>query len=146
MGKVMSLIIAMVPPTMVEFIWPKCLPLLELVAEKAPNDISIDSIHENLLAGEILLAAILDGDEVVAVNTMEVQTMDSGNKILYIPITGGSRMDEWLERFLEIAHGIAKVHNCIELRGLAVRKGWLKKLSSHGWEEHFVTIKCKVKE
>jgi hypothetical protein len=142
----MSIVIAMVPPSMIDFVWSKCLPHLETVAQKAPNDICIDTIHDRLLAGDILLAAILDGDEVVAVNTLEVETMDTGDKILYIPITGGSRMDEWMERFLEIAHGIAKVHNCIELRGLAVRKGWLRKLSDYGWEEHFVTIKCKVKE
>jgi hypothetical protein len=141
----MSLVIAMVPPTMVDFIWAKCLPHFEEVAKKAPEDIGIDTIHDRILEGHTLLVAILDGDEVVAINTMDVQTLDSGNKVLYIPITGGSRMDEWMERFLDIAHGVAAVHDCIELRGLAVRKGWLRKLSDYGWEEHFVTIKCKVK-
>lgn len=142
----MSITIAMVPPSMVQFVWPKCLPYLNEVKKKAPDDICLDVTLNNAVNGHTLLVTVLDGDEVIAVNIMDVQTLETGVKVLYIPITGGTRMEEWMDEFLKMAHGIAKAHGCKELRGLAVRKGWLRKLSSYGWKEHFVTIKCKVEE
>lgn len=142
----MSLVIALVPPTMVDFIWPKCLPFFEMVKEKAPEDVGIETVYNRIMSGDTMLAAVLEGDEVIAINTLEIKELDSGNKILFLPIIGGARTKEWEDRFIELAHGIARVNNCIELRGMAVRKGWLRKLSSYGFEEHFVTLKCKVKE
>lgn len=141
-----NLIIAAVPLTMVEFIYPKCEEHIQKVVEKAPNEITVETVKERLLKGESQLVAILDKDEVVAVNVLQVSTMETGFKVLYIPITGGARMDEWLGRFMEIAHGIARDLECDELRGLACRKGWLRALKDEDWYPIHEVIGCKVKK
>jgi hypothetical protein len=138
------MIIGIVPQTMVELIWDKVFPLIDMVQEKAPDDIVTGVVYDELISGKKLLVTISSGTEVIAINVLDVRTLDTGTKVLYIPITAGSHMEEWLEDFLEIAKAVAKDFNCVELRGLAVRNGWIKKLKPLGWEELFTTIHCKL--
>lgn len=55
-------------------------------------------------------------------------------------------MNEWMDRFLDIVKAIAKDFNCTELRGIAARKGWMRKLKPLGWSEVSTIIKCDVGE
>jgi len=142
-----NLIIAPIPVTLVDFVFPKAAPHLERVIARAPRDINLESIKKKLLEGKTMLVAVLDEDQVVAVNILEVSEYETGHRVMYIPITGGDRMDEWLDRFMAIAHAIAIDHKCDELRGMACRKGWLRALNKAGHEWYHVheVIGCKVK-
>ena len=80
-----------------------------------------------------------------AVNILETSVFETGHKALFIPITGGDRMDEWLDRFMDLAHDYARKLGCDELRGMACRKGWLRALKDHDWYELHTVIGCKVK-
>ena len=141
-----DLVIAAVPCTMIDLIWDKVLPFVKMVEEKTPEDIVAEVTKVELLKGALLLVTISRGTDLIAINVLDVRTLDSGVKVLYIPITAGSEMDLWIDRFLEITTAIAKDYNCVELRGLAVRNGWLRKLKPYGWEEMFTTIRYKIGE
>lgn len=138
--------IAAIPVNLVELIFPKAIPHLERVVEKAPNDVNIDTIKQALLSGSTMMVTISEGDQVIAVNILEATTYPTGHKVLYIPNTGGDRMDEWLDRFMEIAHAIAQDLGCDELRGMACRKGWLRALKEHDWYPIHEVIGCRVKQ
>ena len=138
--------IAAVPASMIDLIWDRVEPLIRSVEALAPEDISTPKVYEELSLGRKLLVTIARGTEVIAVNVLDVKELDSGIKVLYIPITAGKEIDSWLDQFLEVAKAVAKDYNCVELRGLAIRKGWLPKLKSHGWEEMFTTIRCKLEK
>ena len=141
-----NIIIAAVPVPMIELIFPKAIPHLERVIEKAPDDVDLESLKKNLMNGESMLITISEGEDVIAVNVLEVTTYPTGHKVLFIPNTGGDRMDEWLDRFMEIAHAIAQDLGCHELRGMACRKSWLRVLNSkgHDWYHVHEVIGCKV--
>ena len=138
--------IAAIPVNLVELIFPKAIPHLERVISKAPDDINLETIKEKLLQGNTMMVTISDGEEVVAVNIVEATTYETGHKVLFIPITGGDRMDEWLDRFMELAHTIARDLGCHEMRGMACRKSWLRALNSKGREWYHIqeVIGCKV--
>lgn len=138
------MIIAPVPITLLDHVWDKCIPHLEKVIKKSPTELSLKTIRESLEKGSQMLFTISDGPEVVAVNIVEKVDFPTGLSVLSIPITGGTRMDEWLERFLKIASALAEDMGCTELRGMAVRKGWLRKLEGYGWEPVFTVIRCPV--
>jgi hypothetical protein len=139
-----DLTIAAVPCTMIDLIWDKVVPFMKMVEEKSPEDVVGEVVKEELIKGNQLLATISRGSDIIAINVLEVRTLDTGIKVLYIPITAGAEMELWLDRFLGIAEAIAKDYNCVELRGLAVRNGWLRKLKPYGWEELFTTIRYKI--
>ena len=141
-----QLVVGAVPASMIEIIWDQVEPLIQRVIDKAPQDLSMDRIKSDLIAGNTLLVVISRKGVIIAANVLQVDTLDTGLKILYIPITAGDDLDLWMEDFLELAKRIAKDHSCVELRGLSVRKGWMVKLKHFGWEEHFVTIRCKLGE
>ena len=141
-----KLIIAAVPHELLGMLWPKAVKHIERVVAKAPDEITIEKLHERLLSGNSMLVVICDEQEVIAANILEVRTFDTGIRSLYIPITGGNRLDEWMEDFLNVCKAIAKDFKCTQLRGLAVRKGWMRKLEPLGWEEVHTVIKCEIGE
>jgi len=141
-----DLIISVVPSTMIDLIWDKVLPHIRMVEEKSPEDISSDVTKEGLMKGELLLVVISRKVNIIAINVLDIRTLDTGMKVLYIPITAGAEMELWLDNFLKIIIAIAKDYNCVELRGLAVRNGWLRKLKPYGWDELFTTIRYKIGE
>jgi hypothetical protein len=138
--------IAAVPANVIDLVWSRVEPLIRSVEALAPIDISTARVRDELRLGNKLLVTIARGEEIIAINVLDVRTLDSGAKVLYIPITAGTDIDSWLAEFLEVAEKIAIDYNCLELRGLAVRKGWLPKLKQYGWEEAFVTIRRKIGE
>lgn len=140
-----DLIIGAVPVNLVEVIWDKVEPLVQMVVDKS-DDIDKTIVKERLIEGTNLLVTISRGPEVIAINVLDVKFTDSGIKYLAIPITAGAELDAWMEEFLKVAEAIAKDYGCSELRGFAVRNGWLKKLKPHGWEEMFTTIRYKIGE
>lgn len=141
-----KLVIGAVPATMIEIIWDQVEPLIQRVIDKAPDDLAMNKIKNDLICGNTLLVTISRKATIIAIHVMQVDTLDTGLKILYIPITAGDDLELWMENFLEYAKLVAKDHGCVELRGLSVRKGWMAKLKPFGWEEHFVTIRCKLGE
>ena len=139
-------IIAAVPATMIELVWDKVTPHIDRVIEVAHGELTRESLFKRLISGNTLLITISLGADIVACNTLEVRTFDSGTKALFIPVVGGYDLDEWMPEFLVIAKAIAKDYECTELRGLAVRPGWTKKLKPHGWENVHMVIKCDLGE
>ena len=141
-----NLSIAAIPAPMVDLVWDQVDPLIRSVQAKAPDDISPAVVKEELVSGRKTLVVINRKERIIAVNVLDIKVLDSGVKVLYIPITAGTEMKDWMEDFLNIATAIAKDCGCIELRGLAVRKGWMKKLEPYGWEEMFTTIRYRIGE
>ena len=133
----------MVPIPLIPHIWDKVEPLIQNVVEKAPDDLTVDNCLDSLLSFNSILVTVTKGNDLVAINTLRIQTLESGTKALYIPITSGTNLDEWMPEFLELAKSVGRDHGCSELRGLASRKGWMSKLKPYGWEEVFTTIRCK---
>ena len=136
--------IAAVPIELLDHIFPKCIVHLEKVIKKAPDDLCIEGIKKDLYNGDSLLVIVSDMSEVVAVNVCTATTYDTGHKVMFIPITGGERMEEWLDDFMNIAQALAKDFQCHEIRGMACRKGWLKVLEKHNWYPIHTVIGCKV--
>ena len=141
-----KLTISAVPSNLIDLVWDQVEPLIDKVVEKAPGEIVTSLVKERLLANDELLMLVSEGDKVIAANVVTVRTLDSGVRALYIPIVGGSRMNEWMSDFLSQVELLAKDYNCTELRGLAARKGWLSKLKPYGWEEVYTTVRYKIGE
>lgn len=132
--------IAAIPIPLVDVVWHIVEPILQRVVDVSHDEISCESIKEHVLKGNVLLLAICRDDQIIAVNTAEVRTFDTGKKALYIPVVGGEDLDNWMDQFLNVAKLIAVEHGCEELRGIAVRRGWLKKLAPLGWKENCTIV------
>ena len=139
-----DLTLSAVPASLVEILWPDMEPFIDLVVAKAPEDLVTSVIREQLMEGSTMAIIVYREQTIVAVNVLDVKTLDSGMKVLYVPIIGGAELDAWAEDFMAMLKVIAKDYGCTELRGMAVRKGWMSKLKPLGWEEMFTTVRCKL--
>mgnify|MGYP001074508027 CR=1 FL=1 len=140
------IIIAAVPPTMIPLIWDKVEPEILKPIKLSHGEVTLESAKHRLETGQSMLITVSRGTKILAVNTVEVREFESGVRTLAIPLIGGSEMDQWMDRFLEIVKAIAKDLNCTELRGVAARKGWMRVLRNKGWEELSTIVKCNVGE
>ena len=137
--------ISMIPVPLVDVVLPICEGYIKDVIKRAENDISMEVIRNQLKKGETLLVTISEGSEIIAVNILETREFETGHKVLLIPITAGTRMSEWLDDFLRLAHQLAKDSGCKELRGISCRKGWTRALRDYGWYDIHTVIGCEVK-
>jgi len=137
-------IISAVPPSLLSVMWKQCAPLLLKVVDVSHGEITLQSTKERLEQGRSLLLIVVKEDVVVSATVIEVREFDSGKKALYLPLMGGYEMDEWGDQMLFVAKAIGRDFGCTELRGLAARNGWIRKLKSRGWEEVSVAISCKI--
>ncbi len=135
-----------IPTPLVEVIWPMALPHIMRVVERAPDEVEIDVMKQALVDGKEWMVTVSEGDEIIAVNIIKVSVFDTGVRTLYIPIIGGDKLDEWMEPFMNMLHKAAIDLNCTELRGIACRKGWLRKLKDYDWYRVHEIVGCKVKQ
>jgi hypothetical protein len=132
-----------IPTSLLEYVWFEVSQRLLPVVEVSSNELSIDSIKASILNGKSTLIIVTNGARLFGVATLEIQTFDTGLKTLYIPIIGGSLIDEWGEQFFCMCKDIAKQFGCTELRGMAARTGWVRKLKQHDlkWKSCYEVIK-----
>lgn len=140
------LVIAAIPATLVELVWPQVEPLLMKAVERSHGEADINALKSTTLLGDTLIVTVSEGTKIIAASTLEVRQFDTGLKTLYVSFVGGERIGEWLHRFFEVCKAIAKDLNCSELRAVSVRKGWMRKLQALGWEEISTVIKCELGE
>lgn len=138
--------LSIVPVPLVDVLWGQVVPHLQKVVDRSHGELTLESVKARIKNADTLLVTISRGGSIVAINTLELRIFDSGKRAMFIPITGGSELDGWMPDFLALAKTIAREHNCSELRGLAVRPGWMKKLEPHGWENVHMVISCAVEE
>ena len=139
--------VEVIHPIMLDEVWDQCEPHLQRVVDRSHGELTLDSIKSKVITSNCILFAIYKGDKIIAVNTAETRVMESGLKALFIPITCGEHLDEWMVPFLDVAKSIAKRFGCTELRGLSVRTvkdAWTRKLESQGWEALHTVIKCNI--
>lgn len=135
--------IAAIPVNLIDVVWPQAEPLLKKAIDLT-NEVTLESVYSRLKSGDDLLLTVSKGPDIIAAITLEIRTFDSGVKALWLPLVGGDMMAEWMDRVLEVSEAIAKDFSCGELRGIAVRKGWMRKLAPLGWEEVCTIVKKTV--
>lgn len=133
-----------IPIPLLDVVWPQVQPIMERATDLSGGEATTQTAYDQLARGDALLITISRGTEIVAVNTLEVREFQTGLKVMCIPITAGEFMDEWLDRFMDVAKQTAREFGCSELRGFSVRKGWLRALKNQGWTDVHQVIRCKL--
>lgn len=130
---------AVIPTNLIEAMWDKIEPHVQRVVDASAGEITAETVKQKALEDKSSIVAVCKGDMIVAVNTLEVCTYDSGMRALLIPVVGGTEAFEWGPAFLAECNQLAKSLGCSEMRGFSSRQSWLKVLKNYGWyESHFV--------
>jgi len=129
---------------MLDSLWPQLMVHLERVIKVSNGEFTEETLYNRAMSGGSVIVTVNMGSDIIAVTTIEIVTYDSGLKSLLIPIFGGDKMFSWGEDFIVFLKMLAKQFNCTELRGMAVRDGWMRALKSKGWIETYSVIKLPL--
>lgn len=138
--------IVALPVTLVEVMWDKMIPHLKKAIEISNGELTEEGVKGVLTSGHNMGLLICRGENVTAVHTLEVRELSEGLRVLHINAIGGEEMDAWFEQYVTVMKAIAKDLNCTEVRGCAVRDGWLRYLKSTGFEKISSTVRLKLGE
>lgn len=147
--------IVVIPPNLIEVVWPQVEPLMNQVINRAPEDINIEYQKEQLLTGKTWLMAVCEGKNIIAINILKVEEYETGLRVLCNPIVAGTRLNEWMEDAINVAEAIAKDYKCTKFRGFSVRglenkkDAWLRMLNSgkrKGWKAVHTLIELDIEE
>jgi hypothetical protein len=133
------------PYTMIKK-WDELLPHIERVVAIGHGEFSADSIKQKVLDNRGFMIAVYEGDVIKAINTAEVAVYDSGLRSLVIPIFAGDGLRDWGPEWFELQKEIAREFNCKEIRGMAVRDGWIRLLDDYGFKPSYTVITAPVGE
>ena len=137
--------IAAIQPTMLYAVWDEVVPHLQRVIDVSRGDLNLIATRNQLVSGEQQLYVISRHGEIIAVFCTDVQTMESGLRVLRVPIIGGEEMDQWIDQAVYAWRRLAKELVCDVIRGLG-RQGWARKLKPYGLETTHVVYELKVEE
>ena len=121
-------------------VWPLLAPAVAL----SNGESTEASLKQRVKIEEVsVVLAIFGGDPKLAF-TLEVTEYDSGLRVLSLPYISGNGIAELLADCFEELKQIARQSSCTEIRGMSVRRGWMKVLKPLGWEPVHEVIKCNV--
>jgi hypothetical protein len=137
---------SIVPIPLVRPLWSKLEPHIRRVVEASAGEITVESVMLKAMRGQCDIVTVVSNitGYIVAVNTIEICTYDSGMKALLIPVVGGTEAFEWGPDFLAECNQLAKVSGCTEMRGFSTRESWKRVLKDYGWKESHFVIKRDV--
>jgi hypothetical protein len=136
--------IAIIPVDCVEAAWPRASVFIKMATDLSHGEASTDTVKERCLSGDAILLTVFKGTEMYGAITGEVRTFDTGVSALFWPIVGGKDMELWFDEMYHAMLEVAKASGCDEMRGIAVRNGWLRRLKSLGWEEVSTSVRCPI--
>ena len=121
--------------------WPIYGPIIEEALFRDYEGFTIEDVKARVDEGSMLGILMLDGEDVEALATLELITLN-GESVCHVLTLTGRNIEKWLSSFVEGLKEIARTHGCkaVTLKG---RPGWRKLLKGEA-EELFTVMRCQL--
>ena len=139
-----TLQISVVPPAVLDVVWPQTAPLLQKAIDTTRPRYDIDSVRAGLERSELLLWCVFDGTTPIAVMTTRIVEYPN-SKALCLDWIGGERMKDWLPMAHDVMRRYGHDNGCTHLEGYG-RKAWGRALQKYGWEPKYIAFRMELGE
>jgi hypothetical protein len=133
---------SVVPPQVVDAVWPQAKELLTKAVDSSLGVYDIDSVYVGLMSGEYVLWVVLEDTGPIAAITTRVCDYPNGRG-LALDWIGGERMSEWLPMVQEVMERYAKDNGCTHIEGYG-RKAWGRWLQKYGWKPAYIAYRMEL--
>tara|TARA_R110000824_G_scaffold117129_1_gene268928 strand:- start:70 stop:549 length:480 start_codon:yes stop_codon:yes gene_type:complete len=140
--------ISLVPNDKLTLVWEDCEKHLQKSCSRSngralPQDIFYDCLNQ-----KASLWIIFDKDslDIVGCSITKIVEYPTNKRMLNIDHIGGKKMNEWIDRGLEVINNWAKSNECVGIEGIG-REGfwnWIK--DRKGWEKTAIFFEYEFKE
>jgi len=139
---VQQLQITVVPPAVVDVVWPQASAMLDKAVQTTYPRYNIESVRAELDRGTLALWLVLDSATPVAAFTTRIAAYPK-SRGLCMDWIGGTRMREWLPLAQPLMEQYARDHGCTHLEGYG-RKAWGRWLQRYGWEPEYIAYRMEL--
>jgi len=139
-----TLQMSVVPPAVLDVVWPQTAPLLQKAIDTTRPRYDIDSVRAGLETSDLLLWCVFDGTTPIAVMTTRIVEYPN-SKALCLDWIGGERMKDWLPMAHDVMRRYGHDNGCTHLEGYG-RKAWGRALQKYGWEPEYIAFRMELGE
>jgi hypothetical protein len=139
---VQQLQITVVPPAVLDVVWPKAAELLGKALRVSRRKYTAESIRADMDRGILALWLVFDGATPVAAFTTRIAAYPDA-KGLCMDWIGGDRMKDWLPLAQPLMEAYARDNGCTHLEGYG-RKAWGRWLQKYGWEPEYIAYRMEL--
>lgn len=118
-------------------VWPSVAPILKRATDMSHGRLGIEDLRASIFDGTLHLWLVLDGDKVIAANTLQMKSYPRMRVMLGLYI-GGERLEEWRDLMCEAVERYAREQGCQKVEFIG-RPGWGRVLSSNGYAPAFTS-------
>jgi hypothetical protein len=134
-----SIHVALVPPLHIQMVWEQVEEMLVPAIERSNGRWTMDSIYESLTGGRKHLWLVFDETSSIdCVAITEVIEYPAKN-MLSIEFIGGSNIEKWVHKLLEVLNRFAWDAGCGGIEATA-RLGFWKWLETDGFEKAYTVF------
>ena len=140
--------ISLVPSDKLTLVWEDCEKHLQKSCKRSngralPQDIFYDCLNQKASLWIIFDKETLD---IFGCAITQIAIYPTGKKMLNIDHIGGKKMDEWIDRGLEVINKWAKSNECVGIEGIGRAGFWNWIKDRQGWEKTAIFFEYEFKE
>ena len=124
--------------------WDEIYSFLKLAVDRSNGELDEVSCKNQVEDGGLLVAAVYEDEELIAVVCFELIIFTTGKRVINIQLAGGKNLDDWFEKMDEVSDSIAKMRDCSEVY-IVGRAGWQRKLKQLGYKTTHTVLHREVK-
>lgn len=114
--------------------------LFQAILDDNPLEINQAVVKYSILKNKAKLVTVTRNMEIVALILLQPVVYPTGYKILQVSSVSGEYMEEWLDSLITLLNKFALEENCVEIRTVTKRKGWIKILEKYNWKPLYEII------
>lgn len=141
----MQTYVSLVPPAHIESAWPSLAPLLEPAVERSNDRWTMDHLFEWALRNEKQIWIVFDDKNIIHCVAVTQNVFYPSSKMLSIEFLGGSGLDKWAFKLLDVLNNWAKDSGCNGIEATA-RIGFWKWLEKDGFEKAYTVFEKRFKQ
>ena len=132
----------LVPQEYITQIYPNIEKYIDRMVPTAYGRFEKIDLVNDILTGKATLWTVMDEEDdnkIYGVIFTELSYYPR-QKMLSISFAAGDNLESWIDESLEVLENWAVDNECVAME-ITGRRGWVKKLKSHNWQEEFVIVK-----
>jgi hypothetical protein len=125
--------VTIVPPIHLRMVWEQVEPFLEPAIERSNGRWTLEAMYDEIATGKKNLWLVFEGNSDIECVAVTQVIKYPGKTMLSIDFLGGTGIDKWAFKLLDVLNSFAQDAGCSGLEAVA-RDGFQKWLGQNGFE------------
>lgn len=137
--------LAIVPISLIDFVWKSIEVMLESIINKAHGEMNLITVKQKLKEDRAVLLLALNEEEIKGLAIIQLEIFDTSKRVLNISMASGE-LNLFTGEYDDFIVKMAKDLKCEEIRAIGARVGWERALKNTNWSAISSTLLYKLEK